>query len=87
MDDSTNMGNFNELHKFLIEHSEEPKKSILLNAPKNNKLTSHDIQVDIASACAIETTKAIVEDIGDDCFSVLVDESRYVSTKEQMTSY
>ena len=83
-DDSINMGNFKELHKFLIEHSEEPKKSILLNAPKNNKLTSHDIQVDIASACASETTKAIVEDIGDECFSILVDECRDVSTKEQM---
>ncbi|GJV27274.1 zinc finger MYM-type protein 1-like protein [Tanacetum coccineum] len=83
-DDSINMGNFKELHKFLIEHSEEPKKSILLNAPKNNKLTSHDIQIDIASACASETTKVIVDDIGDACFSILVDECRDVSTKEQM---
>ena len=79
-DDSINKGNFNELHKFLIKHTEEQKKSILLNAPKNNKLTSHDIQVDIASACAIETTKAIVEDIGDECFSILVDECRDGST-------
>ena len=82
--DSINKGNFKELHKFLIEHTEEPKRSILLNAPKNNKLTSHDIQVDIASACASETTKVIVDDIGDDCFSILVDECRDVSTKEQM---
>ena len=82
--DSKNMGNFKELLKFLGDHNEETRKVILENAPRNNVLSSHQIQVDIASACAAETSKAIVEDIGDDYFSILVDECRDVSTKEQM---
>jgi hypothetical protein len=54
------------------------------NAPKNLKLVSPGIQKDIVRACAEETLKAILEDIGDEYFSILVDESRDVSHKEQM---
>ena len=70
--------------KFLADHNEETRKFILQNAPKNNKLYYHKIQIDIASSCAIETSKLITEDIGDDYFSILVDECRDVFTKEQM---
>ena len=83
-DNSNNKGNFKELLKFLADHNEETRKVILQNAPGNNKLSSHQIQLDITSACAIETSKAIVEDIVGDYFSILVDECRDVSTKEQM---
>ncbi|XP_073034891.1 uncharacterized protein [Primulina eburnea] len=55
------------------------------NAPKNCKLTSPDIQKDIVSACATETINVIIRDVGDSLFSILVDESRDVSTKEQMS--
>ncbi|KAH9737434.1 TTF-type domain-containing protein [Citrus sinensis] len=41
-------------------------------------------QKDIVSACAIETTNAIIREMGDAFFSILVDESRDVSIKEQM---
>ncbi|XP_049372493.1 uncharacterized protein LOC125837404 [Solanum verrucosum] len=48
-------------------------------------MTSHDIQKDIVTACKIETVKAIIEDINSDYFALLVDESRDLSRKEQMT--
>ncbi|XP_015166279.1 uncharacterized protein [Solanum tuberosum] len=49
-----------------------------------NSMTSHDIQKDIATTCKIETVKAIIEDINNDYFALLVDESRDVSRKEKM---
>lgn len=82
--DSSNQGNFRELLKFLADHNEETRKVVLQNAPGNNKLCSHQIQINIASACAIETSKHIIDDIGGDYFSILVDECRDASTKEQM---
>lgn len=43
------------------------------------------IQQDIIIACKMETIKYIIKDLNDDYFSILVDESREVSCKEQMT--
>ena len=83
-DESLNQGNFIELLKFLAKHNEDINKVVLNNAPENLKLTSLRIQKDIISAAAIETTAAIVSDIGDELFSILVDEARDVSVKEQM---
>ena len=54
------------------------------NAPGNCQLTSREIQLDIAQACAEETTQVIMRELGDASFSLLVDESRDVSVKEQM---
>lgn len=82
--ESNNKGNFKELLKFLADHNEEIRKVVLDNAPGNHKLSSNKIQKDIASAYALETTKAIVEDIGDGYFSIMVDECRDASCKEQM---
>uniref|UniRef100_A0A2N9GGU6 DUF4371 domain-containing protein n=1 Tax=Fagus sylvatica TaxID=28930 RepID=A0A2N9GGU6_FAGSY len=39
---------------------------------------------DIVSAAAVETSNAIIMELGDAFFSVLIDESRDISTKEQM---
>ncbi|XP_048546732.1 zinc finger MYM-type protein 1-like [Triticum urartu] len=47
-------------------------------------MTSHGIQLQLCQACAEETTKAIIDDIGDINFSLPVDESRDASIKEQM---
>ena len=47
-------------------------------------MTSPDIQKEIANAAAIETINAIIEDIGDSLFAIIVDESRDMSTKEQL---
>ncbi|KAM3203249.1 hypothetical protein P3L10_030875 [Capsicum annuum] len=48
-------------------------------------MTSPTIQKDIVSAYKIETVKAILEELNDDYFFLLVDESFDVSRKEQMT--
>ncbi|KAK4281841.1 hypothetical protein QN277_013289 [Acacia crassicarpa] len=57
---------------------------VLENAPDNNTLTSPKIQKDLAQACADLTVKAMVSDLGDDYFFLLVDEARDVAIKEQM---
>ncbi|XP_022899434.1 zinc finger MYM-type protein 1-like [Olea europaea var. sylvestris] len=57
----------------------------LSNALENLQLTSPKIQKDIVSAIAFETLDVIMRDIGVRLFSILVDESRDVSVKEQMS--
>ena len=52
--------------------------------PKNAKMTSGTIQKELANCCAEAVTRAIKEEMGDCLFSVLVDESRDISVKEQM---
>ncbi|CAN0917742.1 Zinc finger MYM-type protein 1 [Linum grandiflorum] len=47
-------------------------------------MTSPDVQKDIVNAIATEATKTIIHDLGDDLFTILVDEARDVSVKEQM---
>ncbi|KAJ9545408.1 hypothetical protein OSB04_025115 [Centaurea solstitialis] len=81
---SKNRGKFIELLQFFADHNNNIEAVTFKNAPENHKLTSSDIQKDIVNTAAIETTKLIVNDLGDDFFSVLVDESRDVSIKEQM---
>ena len=54
------------------------------NAPENLKLTSPNIQKDIVNATAIETGQAIIYELGDAPYALLVDESRDISMKEQM---
>ncbi|XP_062118895.1 uncharacterized protein LOC133832590 [Humulus lupulus] len=83
-EDSNNQGNFLELLNFLADHNEEVRAVALKNAPENLRLTSPRIQKDIVNACAIETIDVIIKDMGDAIFSILVDESRDVSIKEQM---
>ncbi|XP_042410010.1 uncharacterized protein LOC121999390 [Zingiber officinale] len=50
----------------------------------NNQLTSPKIQKDLTRACASEITLAIINDIGDKFFSLMVDEARDSSVKEHM---
>ena len=54
------------------------------NAPANNQMISPRIQKDLTNSCAVETTLAILNDIGDRKFTLLVDESSDISVKEQM---
>ncbi|XP_052181936.1 uncharacterized protein LOC127794728 [Diospyros lotus] len=84
-ENSKNLGNFLVLLQFLGDHNDEIKAVTMNKAPLNCKLTSPDVQKDIVSACAAETINAIIKDIGDLFFSILVDESRDVSTKKQMS--
>ncbi|CAL2267578.1 unnamed protein product [Prunus armeniaca] len=83
-DDSSNQGNFLELLQFLVDHNEEVRAVALKNAPENLIVTSPKIQKDIVNTAAVETTYAIIRDMDDAFFSILVDESRDVSVKEQM---
>jgi hypothetical protein len=81
---SMNQGNFLELLRFLANHNEQINKVVLENAPKNNQLTAPEIQKDIVNACATETTNVIMDNLGDELFGIIVDESRDISNREQM---
>ncbi|RWR97035.1 zinc finger MYM-type protein 1-like protein [Cinnamomum micranthum f. kanehirae] len=83
-EDSNNMGNFLELLQVIANQNEATKRVILENAPENLKLTSPKIQKDIVNAASMETTQAIISELGDAPFALLVDESRDISMKEQM---
>ncbi|MCI01522.1 zinc finger MYM-type protein 1-like [Trifolium medium] len=52
---------------------------------KNCTMTSSDIQKELAMCCAHEVTKVIMEELGDRQLYVLIDESRDIFVKEQMT--
>ncbi|XP_076948598.1 uncharacterized protein LOC143620908 [Bidens hawaiensis] len=77
-------GHFIELLKLFGVINEEIGKVILSNAPKNNQMTAPSIQKEICNYFAAEVLKKIFDELGDDVFSILVDESRDVSEKEQM---
>ncbi|XP_050941577.1 uncharacterized protein LOC107992013 [Cucumis melo] len=62
------------------------KSFILKNAPENLKLTAPDIQKDIVNCIAVEIVNSIIQDIGDKLFSILIDESKDISSKEQMST-
>ncbi|XP_042012272.1 zinc finger MYM-type protein 1-like [Salvia splendens] len=83
-EESLNQGNFLEFLKVISSCNEEIASVVLKNAPDNLKLTSPDIQRDIINAFTVETTKAIVHAMRSEFFSILVDECRDVSVKEQM---
>ncbi|KAL0015263.1 hypothetical protein SO802_002332 [Lithocarpus litseifolius] len=71
---SSDKVNFLELLQFLGDHNESINE-VLQKAPKNCKLTHHDIQKDIVNTIARETFKAIIMDLDNGFFSILVDES------------
>ncbi|XP_004308301.1 PREDICTED: zinc finger MYM-type protein 1-like [Fragaria vesca subsp. vesca] len=79
-ENSSNQGNFVELLQFLADHDEQVRAVALKNAPANLKLTSPTIQKEIVNVAA----DAIIRDIDNALFSILVDEARDVSIKEQM---
>ncbi|CAN6561403.1 unnamed protein product [Malus baccata var. baccata] len=54
------------------------------NAPGNLKSLAPSIQKEIVNSCALETLDAIMDGLKDRFFSILVDEARDVSVKEQM---
>nr|KYP47883.1 Zinc finger MYM-type protein 1 [Cajanus cajan] len=80
---SSNKGNFLELLDFLAKHNEVIHK-VIKNARGNLKLIAPTIQKDIVRYAASETTKAILDDLGDNLFAILIDESRDISVKEKM---
>ncbi|CAL2256046.1 unnamed protein product [Prunus armeniaca] len=83
-DTTSNKGNYLELFQFLADHDEKVKAVVLENASGNLKLIAPTVQKDLVNACATETIKKIIKDMDGAFFSLLVDESRDVSIKEQM---
>jgi hypothetical protein len=81
---SLNKGNFLEMLDWYKERNEEVKRAFDELCPKNAKMTSGTIQKDLANSCAQAITKAIKEEMGGCLFSILIDESRDISIKEQM---
>jgi Domain of unknown function (DUF4371) len=81
---SKNRGNFLELLRFLVDHNVKIGGVILQNARDKMKLVALDIQKDIVHESSVETSKKIIEELGEELFSVLVYESSDVSCKEKM---
>jgi hypothetical protein len=83
-EESSNRGNFIELLKWLAENNKEVDRLVLKNAPGNCILTCSSIQREIIHCCADETTKRIIEELGDDHYAILADECSDLSHKEQL---
>ncbi|CAL8116952.1 unnamed protein product [Prunus armeniaca] len=81
---SSNRGNYLELLQFLADNDDKVKEVVMENAPGNLKLLAPCIQKEIVNSCALETLDAIMDGLKDRFFSILVDEARDVSVKEQM---
>ncbi|KAJ9536424.1 hypothetical protein OSB04_un000401, partial [Centaurea solstitialis] len=81
---SRSKGCFLSILKLVSEMNPDIGKHTLGNAKKNNKLTSPLIQKDIIDCFVKEVSKRICEEIKNNVFGLLVDESSDVSSKEQM---
>ncbi|KAI5333068.1 hypothetical protein L3X38_023198 [Prunus dulcis] len=81
---SSNRRNYLELLQFLADNDEKVKEVVLENAPGNLKLVAPKIQKDIVNTCAGEKLDVIISGLKDRFFSILVDEARDISVKEQM---
>ena len=81
---SLRKGNFLELVHWYSLRNEEVGNVVLKNAPGNNQMTAPLIQKDMINACAVETTLAMLGDLGDKSFSIMVDEAHDCSVKEHM---
>jgi hypothetical protein len=81
---SFNKGNFLEMLDWYKARNPEVRSAFDHLCPKNAKTKGPKIQKDVTESCAIEISKVIKEEIGDNLFSVLIDESRDVSIAEQM---
>ncbi|RLM70279.1 hypothetical protein C2845_PM17G12990 [Panicum miliaceum] len=71
IEDSLNQEIFPETLKWLAEHLEGADKAVLENALSDPQVTSPNMLKDLVSACARETTRRIVRDLGEDNFAVL----------------
>ncbi|XP_008221694.2 PREDICTED: uncharacterized protein LOC103321637 [Prunus mume] len=83
-EDSNNQGMFADLLRLRCNYDEDIKAVTLNNASLTLKLTSSDTQKDIEIAISTEIINAIVGDIGDSLFSILIDELHDMSSQDQM---
>ncbi|XP_039840161.1 zinc finger MYM-type protein 1-like [Panicum virgatum] len=80
---SLNKGTYREMIDWYKDKVEIVKEAYEKGS-KNCQMLSPDIQKDLTKACAEEVTSVIMDEIRGKKFSVLIDESRDVSIKEQM---
>ncbi|XP_039115769.1 zinc finger MYM-type protein 1-like [Dioscorea cayenensis subsp. rotundata] len=81
---SLNKSNFLELLEWYSLRNDKVFRAVNQNAPGNNQMTSLKIQKELANASAVEITCAIVDDIREKHFSLMIDEARDVSVMLQM---
>ncbi|XP_078022986.1 zinc finger MYM-type protein 1-like [Epinephelus lanceolatus] len=85
VEQSTNRGNFIELLNVISMFDSTVAKKISDN-PSNAKYTHHDIQNEIFSVMANMLRKEISDEVKEaECFALMVDESKDVSKKEQIS--
>ncbi|KAG2570828.1 hypothetical protein PVAP13_7KG034218 [Panicum virgatum] len=70
--------------KYLARLHMEVKNVVLGNAPGNCQMIDHKIQKQLIASCAHETTKLVIEELGDECFAILADESSDAYQQEQL---
>ncbi|CAJ2643438.1 unnamed protein product [Trifolium pratense] len=80
---SLNKGNFREMVDW-VKSNDEKVRDAYDRGSNDCKMICGDIQKDFATSCAAEVMKVIMGELGDRQFSVLIDESRDISVKEQM---
>jgi hypothetical protein len=71
---SNNRGNFLEMFEW-YKMKDSSAKKLFDSTPKNCMLTSPEIQNQICEACAEETKKVILAEIGDKKFAIIIDEA------------
>ncbi|KAK9733108.1 hypothetical protein RND81_04G044000 [Saponaria officinalis] len=82
---SLNRGNFLEFIQAIASFSKDVEKVVLENAPGNTSYTSHQIQQEILSIYSGRIRNVIRNEIGDQKYCIIVDETKDVSKREQMT--
>ena len=70
--------------EWYAQRSKDAADVLFDNAPGNHQMTCHEIQKQLVQACAEKTIEVMMNELGDGQFSLLVDESRDASIKEQM---
>jgi hypothetical protein len=85
-DSSLNKGNYREMIDWYKDKKEDVRIAFEELCPENCQMLSPSIQKDLAKCCAQEVTQVIMGEMqmGSGLFSILIDESRDISIKEQM---
>lgn len=80
-----NEGNFVELCKWMAETDARVKGVVLKDTQRKYKLIDQNKQEQLANSCAKETSRLIIEDLGDDYFATLVYESTDLCQQEELS--
>ena len=81
---SLNKGNYLEMIDWYKEKKEDVRDAFDELCSAKCQMLAPSNQKDLAQCCAEEVTEVIMGEIRDGLFSILIDESRDISIKEQM---